>query len=54
MSLPRGGLEPYDRVIALDAETGAELWVFDPGVDRGIRYTYGYLNRGVESWRLER
>ncbi|MBW2416688.1 MAG: pyrroloquinoline quinone-dependent dehydrogenase [Deltaproteobacteria bacterium] len=42
---------PYNRVIALDAETGAELWVFDPGVDRGVRYTNGYLNRGVESWR---
>ena len=42
---------PYNRVIALDAETGVELWVFDPGVDRGIRYVNGYLNRGVESWR---
>ena len=42
---------PYNRVIALDAETGAEIWIFDPGVDRGLRYTNGYLNRGVESWR---
>ncbi|MBJ22708.1 MAG: pyrroloquinoline quinone-dependent dehydrogenase [Deltaproteobacteria bacterium] len=42
---------PYNRVIALDAETGAELWIFDPRVDRTLRYTNGYLNRGVESWR---
>ncbi len=25
---------PFDRVFALDAETGAERWVFDPGIDR--------------------
>ncbi len=42
---------PYNRVIALDAETGAELWIFDPHVDRGVRYSNGYVNRGVEFWR---
>jgi len=36
---------PFDRVFALDAESGAERWVFDPGVDRvGLRH---YTCRGV-------
>ncbi|MEE8314534.1 MAG: pyrroloquinoline quinone-dependent dehydrogenase [Myxococcota bacterium] len=42
---------PYNRVIALDAETGEELWIYDPLVDRERRYTNGYVNRGVEYWR---
>ncbi|HXV89978.1 MAG TPA: PQQ-binding-like beta-propeller repeat protein, partial [Gemmatimonadales bacterium] len=40
---------PLGRVIALDAATGAERWVFDPGIDRSI--TYGdFTNRGVAAW----
>jgi quinoprotein glucose dehydrogenase len=36
---------PFDRVFALDAESGEERWVFDPGVDReGLRH---YTCRGV-------
>jgi quinoprotein glucose dehydrogenase len=36
---------PFDRVFALDAETGAERWVFDPGIDRAAMH---HLNcRGV-------
>src|SRR5262245_25263748 len=36
---------PFDRVFALDAETGAQRWVFDPRVDRvGLRH---YTCRGV-------
>jgi len=42
---------PYNRVIALDPETGEELWVFDPQVDRERSYVNGYVNRGVEYWR---
>ncbi len=42
---------PYNRVIALDPETGAELWVYDPLVDRARRYSNGYVSRGVEYWR---
>ncbi len=39
---------PSSRVIALDAETGKELWVFDPQAGRERR---NYLqNRGVSYW----
>jgi quinoprotein glucose dehydrogenase len=37
------------RVIALDPETGAERWVFDPGVDRGAHYG-DFASRGVSTW----
>jgi quinoprotein glucose dehydrogenase len=36
---------PFDRVFALDAESGAQRWVFDPGVDRE-RWRH-YTCRGV-------
>jgi quinoprotein glucose dehydrogenase len=36
---------PFDRVFALDAESGAQRWVFDPGVDRA-RWRH-YTCRGV-------
>ena len=44
----------YNRVVALDAETGAELWAFDPkssitnprGVSPG-----GFKHRGIAFWR---
>jgi quinoprotein glucose dehydrogenase len=42
---------PYGRVIALDPETGRELWVHDPQVDRKRRYSNGYVTRGVAHWR---
>jgi len=39
---------PFNRVIALDPETGAERWSFDPKVDREGMYL---LNcRGVSTW----
>lgn len=39
---------PFNRVIALDAETGEERWVHDPKVDREGAYL---LNcRGVSAW----
>lgn len=40
---------PTNRVIALDPETGAELWTFDPGVDRNQWYAM-WTNRGVAAW----
>ena len=44
----------YTRVAALDAETGAELWTFDPGAyeggPKGARPS-GFLHRGVAWWR---
>ena len=41
---------PYNRVFALDPETGGERWSFDPQVeiDRSI---YVPPSRGVSSWR---
>ena len=43
---------PTNRVIALDAETGAERWVHDPDVDRTA--PWGYTCRGVAHWRDRR
>ncbi len=42
---------PYARTIALDPETGRELWVFDPQQDRLRHYANGYVSRGVAYWR---
>jgi quinoprotein glucose dehydrogenase len=42
---------PANRVIALDPETGRELWVFDPHIERGRAYANMYINRGVAWWR---
>ena len=40
---------PYNRVIALDAETGAERWVYEPKVDRTRRLAI-VTSRGVSTW----
>ncbi len=40
---------PSNRVIALDAATGAERWVFDPGVDLTRDYSE-VTSRGVSTW----
>jgi quinoprotein glucose dehydrogenase len=40
---------PFDRVIALDPETGRERWSYDPGVDRKGMYLVNC--RGVSAWR---
>ena len=42
---------PYSRVIALDPESGAELWTFDPKIDRSRFYGNMMINRGVAYWR---
>src|SRR5688500_16677265 len=40
---------PLGRVMALDPETGRELWKFDPRIDRNT--TFGdFTNRGVSFW----
>ncbi len=41
---------PFDRVIALDAESGAERWTFDPKIDRMMNYNEAFASRGVSSW----
>ena len=40
---------PFNRVFALDPQTGAEKWIFDPGVDMDKE---GFTNcRAVSSWQ---
>jgi quinoprotein glucose dehydrogenase len=49
-----GGLfvtTPANRVIALDPETGRELWSFDPKLERGRNYANMWISRGVAYWR---
>jgi quinoprotein glucose dehydrogenase len=41
---------PWNRVIALDPETGAELWRFDPELDPSIYYANQFICRGVSAW----
>jgi quinoprotein glucose dehydrogenase len=44
---------PYNRVAALDAETGKELWSFDPRAyqDGQPASGQGFIHRGVAAWR---
>jgi quinoprotein glucose dehydrogenase len=42
---------PYNRVVALNPETGAELWKFDPEIDVDRRFANMIINRGVAYWR---
>jgi quinoprotein glucose dehydrogenase len=44
---------PFARVIALDAETGKEIWTFDPKLNRDRRYNL-FINRGVAYWAGEK
>ena len=41
---------PFCRVVALEAETGKELWSFDPKIDKERPYGL-FANRGVAFWR---
>src|SRR3990172_10687700 len=41
---------PMNRVLALDARSGRELWAFDPRIDRSGRYANQLVCRGVETW----
>src|SRR5215471_12738651 len=40
---------PFGRVIALEPETGAQKWAFDPVVDKQAGWG-DFANRGVASW----
>jgi quinoprotein glucose dehydrogenase len=42
---------PRNRAIALDPETGRELWTFDPKLEPGRAYANMWINRGVAYWR---
>ncbi len=41
---------PFNRVIALNPETGRELWTFDPKIDKSRRFANLMVNRGVSFW----
>lgn len=43
---------PSNRVIALDAETGKEIWTYDPQAENGKPRQY-YQHRGVSFWQSE-
>ncbi len=45
---------PYNRVIALDPLTGRELWIFDPQIDKGRRFSNLMVSRGVAYWQATR
>ena len=40
---------PFCRVFALNAETGAGMWVFDPDIGKSMR-TNLFVSRGVAYW----
>jgi len=42
---------PFNRVLALDPQTGEERWAYDPGIDLRGRYANQLVCRGVASWR---
>ena len=44
---------PYNTVVALDAETGAAIWTYDPKAyeDGQPANGTGYVHRGVAAWR---
>ena len=41
---------PFNRVFAVNPETGKQLWVFDPMIDVAAGYGDGLINRGVATW----
>ena len=40
----------FNRVFAIDPETGAQRWVYDPKIDLKGNYGDGLINRGVAAW----
>jgi len=41
---------PFNRVIALDPQSGKQRWAYDPKIDRTLDYGDGLVNRGVATW----
>jgi quinoprotein glucose dehydrogenase len=41
---------PFNRVFAVDPETGKQLWVYDPMIEVAGNYGDGLINRGVAAW----
>jgi membrane-bound PQQ-dependent dehydrogenase (glucose/quinate/shikimate family) len=41
---------PFNRIIALDPESGAQRWAYDPKTDLNLDYGDGLVNRGAATW----
>jgi quinoprotein glucose dehydrogenase len=41
---------PFNRVIALDPQTGTQRWAYDPKIDLDGDYGDGLVNRGAATW----
>jgi len=41
---------PFNRVIALDPETGTQRWAYDPKIELDWDYGDGLVNRGASTW----
>jgi quinoprotein glucose dehydrogenase len=41
---------PFNRIVALDPETGAERWTYDPRIDRSEAYSEAFVSRGVAAY----
>jgi quinoprotein glucose dehydrogenase len=41
---------PFNRVIALNPETGEQRWTYDPKTELSWNYGDGLINRGVAAW----
>src|SRR5690242_12373319 len=41
---------PFNRVIALDPETGMQRWAYDPKIELNGDYGDGLVNRGAATW----
>lgn len=41
---------PFNRVIALDPDTGTARWSYDPKIDQTWQAGDGLINRGVATW----
>jgi quinoprotein glucose dehydrogenase len=40
----------FNRIFAVDAETGKQRWVYDPMIELAGNYGDGLINRGVAAW----
>ena len=41
---------PFNRVVALDPETGTQRWAYDPKTDLNLDFGDGLVNRGASTW----
>jgi len=41
---------PFNRILALDPQTGRQVWAYDPKTELSWNYGDGLINRGVATW----